>query len=138
LIVLLLANKSDLVTIDHNAPASQTSTTFADSLRWISAIAAQSDEALVRPLMTGLLEGLRGDYILDEAAPIVTSRRHRDHLERALTAVGKATEAWESSASGDILSLELRAAMFELGAITGATTNEDILGHIFSKFCIGK
>ena len=36
------------------------------------------------------------------------------------------------------LALDLRIALHELGAITGAITNEDVLGQIFSRFCIGK
>ena len=111
---------------------------LAYQTRFISAKEAQSDETILLPVLTELIDSLRGDWILDEAAPILTNLRHRDHLQRALTAVGNASQAWESSASGDILSLELRTAMFELGAITGATTNEDVLSHIFSEFCIGK
>jgi len=141
LIVQLLANKADLVDGSFS-PAGNglelSNDDNPDRQRWISALAAQSDEALVLPLLRDLVDILRGDRSLDEAGPIVTSLRHRNHLERALAAVEKASEAWEASASGDILSLELRAAMYELGSITGATANEDVLGHIFSKFCIGK
>lgn len=109
-----------------------------DEIRWISAIAAQSDEQLVRSILKGLVTRVRGEKTFDEAAAIVTNERHRDHLKRAHDAVQKAADAWEIAASGDMLAFELREAMSELGAITGATTNEDVLGHIFSKFCIGK
>ena len=44
----------------------------------------------------------------------------------------------QSKAGGETLALDLRAALHELGAITGAITNEDVLDAIFSQFCIGK
>ena len=154
LVIKVFANKVDLLRVKQ-AGAMQADSTRAGAMqadktnnietdilayqtRFISAKEAQSDETILLPVLTELIDSLRGDWILDEAAPILTNLRHRDHLQRALTAVGNASQAWESSASGDILSLELRTAMFELGAITGATTNEDVLSHIFSEFCIGK
>ena len=154
LVIKVFANKVDLLRVKQagaiEADSTQTGAMQADKTnnietdilayqtRFISAKEAQSDETILLPVLTELIDSLRGDWILDEAAPILTNLRHRDHLQRALTAVGNASQAWESSASGDILSLELRTAMFELGAITGATTNEDVLSHIFSEFCIGK
>lgn len=154
LVIKVFANKVDLLRVKQagaieadstRAGAMQADKTnnietdiLAYQTRFISAKEAQSDETILLPVLTELIDSLRGDWILDEAAPILTNLRHRDHLQRALTAVGNASQAWESSASGDILSLELRTAMFELGAITGATTNEDVLSHIFSEFCIGK
>jgi len=40
--------------------------------------------------------------------------------------------------TGDFLAIDLRAALKDLGAITGEITNEDLLNSIFSRFCIGK
>jgi tRNA modification GTPase len=39
---------------------------------------------------------------------------------------------------GEVVALDLRAAMNALGAIVGTVTTEDLLNSIFSKFCIGK
>ena len=50
----------------------------------------------------------------------------------------QAREALDTGVSGDMLTLDLRAALQELGAITGEITNEDVLDQIFSRFCIGK
>ena len=40
--------------------------------------------------------------------------------------------------SGDLLSINIRQALFHLGSITGEVTTDDLLGNIFEKFCIGK
>ncbi len=65
-------------------------------------------------------------------------RRHVDALLRAEQhfKIGKA--ALEESAAGELLAEELRLAQQELGEITGSFTSDDLLGKIFSEFCIGK
>jgi tRNA modification GTPase len=40
--------------------------------------------------------------------------------------------------TGDFLAMDIRQALHYLGEITGAITTEDLLGNIFSRFCIGK
>jgi tRNA modification GTPase len=40
--------------------------------------------------------------------------------------------------SGDLLAMDIRQALHYLGEITGEITTDDLLGNIFSKFCIGK
>ena len=73
-----------------------------------------------------------------DASHVVTNQRHRRHLQHALDAVRAARRALDAGASGDLLTLDLRAALHDLGAITGEITNEDVLDQIFSRFCIGK
>lgn len=91
-------------------------------------------DALVRRLVDVVAEGLASS----EASHVVTNQRHRQHLASALEALRRARTALDSGLSGDLMTLDLREALHELGAITGAVTNEDVLGHIFSRFCIGK
>lgn len=69
---------------------------------------------------------------------IVTSARHAESLRKALAALNKVTEGLNNKVPGDLLALDIRYALDELGAITGQVTNDDLLGNIFSKFCIGK
>jgi tRNA modification GTPase len=52
--------------------------------------------------------------------------------------VQRARSALGAGFGGDTLALDLRTALAELGSITGEITNEDVLGTIFSQFCIGK
>jgi tRNA modification GTPase len=69
---------------------------------------------------------------------IVTNARHAESLRKALDALNKVTEGLNAKVPGDLLALDIRYALDELGAITGQVTNDDLLGNIFSKFCIGK
>ena len=59
-------------------------------------------------------------------------RRTREHLEHARE------QAQRRDAALDLLAEELRLAHDALGEITGAFTSDDLLGEIFSRFCIGK
>ncbi|REL29238.1 tRNA uridine-5-carboxymethylaminomethyl(34) synthesis GTPase MnmE [Rhodohalobacter sp. SW132] len=76
------------------------------------------------------------DY--DTSSLLVTSSRHRDALQKARENVQRAIQALDRGMTGDFLSIDLRAALKELGAITGEITNEHLLDSIFSRFCIGK
>jgi tRNA modification GTPase len=64
---------------------------------------------------------------------------------RHFTAIQNTLEALEAIKTGmandipsDLLSIDLNVALDALGAITGEVNTEDLLGNIFSKFCIGK
>lgn len=69
---------------------------------------------------------------------VVTSQRHYEALTSALTSLQNASAALDSGLSPDLLAEDLRDAISELGNILGEVTTDDILGTIFSKFCIGK
>ncbi len=75
---------------------------------------------------------------IDTGKLMVTSSRHRDGLEKARHHVREALQGLEAGMTGDFLAIDLRAALNELGAITGEITTEDLLDSIFSRFCIGK
>jgi len=75
---------------------------------------------------------------IDTGQVLVTSTRHRDALEKARHHVEEALRALEGGMTGDFLAIDLRAALNELGTITGEITTEDLLESIFSRFCIGK
>ena len=68
----------------------------------------------------------------------VTNVRHRDALRRAGESLGQALESVQSGMAGELVSIDVRAAADALGEITGAITTDEILGRIFSEFCIGK
>ena len=65
-------------------------------------------------------------------------RRHITALEQALAALNNGKTQLHSHAAGELLAEDLRAAQKALEEITGAFTADDLLGRIFSSFCIGK
>lgn len=68
----------------------------------------------------------------------VTNVRHNDALRRAGESLGQALESVQCGMAGELISIDVRAAADALGEITGAITTDEILGRIFSEFCIGK
>lgn len=69
---------------------------------------------------------------------IVTNTRHVEALRNTNKAVIKIIEGLNSGLPGDLLAIDIRAALHHLGEITGEVTTDDLLENIFSKFCIGK
>ncbi len=65
-------------------------------------------------------------------------RRHLDALARTGEAVDAAERVLRERGAGELAAEELRRAQQALGAITGEVTSDDLLGAIFSRFCIGK
>ena len=69
---------------------------------------------------------------------LVTNLRHYEALERALDSLRQVSIGLKRKASTDLLAQDLRDAIAELGSIFGEVTTDDLLGNIFSRFCIGK
>ena len=69
---------------------------------------------------------------------IVTNARHASSLKNANLALKKVLEGLNNNIVPDLLALDIRYALNEIGLITGEVSNEDLLNNIFSKFCIGK
>jgi tRNA modification GTPase len=67
-----------------------------------------------------------------------TRKRHMDALRRAADHFDAGRKALEETKAGELLAEELRLAQEALGEITGAVSSDDLLGRIFSEFCIGK
>lgn len=65
-------------------------------------------------------------------------RRHLDAIENARQAIARGREQLQKQKAGELLAEELRLAQQALNSITGEFTSDDLLGEIFSSFCIGK
>jgi tRNA modification GTPase len=68
----------------------------------------------------------------------IARRRHLDALQRAKVALTTALHQLQQNAAIELLAEDLRQAQQALGEITGEFTADDLLGEIFSSFCIGK
>ena len=70
---------------------------------------------------------------------IVTNSRHLEALQNTLSQIGKIKQGMDMGIPGDLLAMDIREALTYLGHITGEIdVDQDILGTIFGKFCIGK
>ena len=77
-------------------------------------------------------------YQPSEGGVFLARRRHLDALEKAEAHMQRAHECLFSTKAGELAAEELRYAQRALGEITGQFTADDLLGRIFSSFCIGK
>lgn len=106
------------------------------SLDQIVPLSAKNDMN-VEYLKTKLFEAVAGGSVNLEAT-IVTNARHSDALQKALEALQAVRQGLDTGTTGDFIAVDIRRALAYLGEITGQIGVEDLLGSIFSKFCIGK
>jgi tRNA modification GTPase len=83
------------------------------------------------------IAALAGYRNLGEGA-FTARRRHVDALNRAARHFEAGRKALQEARAGELLAEELRLAQKDLGEITGEVSSDDLLGRIFSDFCIGK
>ena len=69
---------------------------------------------------------------------VISNARHYQALKNALGAIISIKEGLKNELSGDLISVHINEAIHFLGEISGEITNDEMLGNIFSKFCIGK
>lgn len=130
-VMVIVLNKADLAI----APATRSRLSELD--RPVVAVSAVTGEGL--PELRRVIRGqLLGDSSLDAEEVVVTSARHQRALQETITALQRSREAIQLAASDEIVAVDIRLALDHLGQITGETTSEDVLNHIFSSFCIGK
>ncbi|AZA77275.1 tRNA uridine-5-carboxymethylaminomethyl(34) synthesis GTPase MnmE [Chryseobacterium sp. G0186] len=99
----------------------------------ISAVENQNIQDLKNEL-SSYVEHLKSE----ESNVVITNQRHFEALHKSLDAVHKVKEAISFRISTELLAYELRNSLEHLGEISGEVTNDEVLGNIFSKFCIGK
>jgi tRNA modification GTPase len=80
----------------------------------------------------------RAGYRVGDSGALSARRRHLDALERAKGCVEQAAQILTTSRAFELFAEDLRRAQLALGEITGEFSSDDLLGEIFSSFCIGK
>ena len=137
LIIILVENKIDL-------RSESQSSNFNDKLKsklknkLISAFIRIStfDLATVDKLKTLLTDQVKNTSTTEGV--VVSNSRHLNSLQNSLKAVLSIKKGLKSNLSGDLLTVDINEALSHLGEISGEITNDELLGNIFSKFCIGK
>ncbi len=102
----------------------------------VATISAKADIA-VDALEQSLIDAA-GTSDTDPNAVIVINARHYDALVHAGEAIRRALDGLRQGLSGDFVAQDIRECMHYLGEITGEITTHEILGSIFSRFCVGK
>ena len=69
---------------------------------------------------------------------VVNNARHADALAKSSDALQKVLHGIDHGLTSDMVALDIRNALYQLGLITGEVTNEEVLDSIFTRFCIGK
>jgi len=131
--VILVFNKIDKIETEEREVLSQLFEPFEGDRIYISAKNRLNTDELQKALVKAaqLPELNPGDVV-------VSNVRHYEALQNAHTAICRVIDGLESGISGDFLSQDIRECMHFLGEITGQISNDEILGNIFGKFCIGK
>ncbi len=131
--VILVFNKSDLLSPPELEIKQQLLSNIPADRLYISAKQQSNTEILKQHLIqaAALPEVSQNDVI-------VTNVRHYEALSKAHESIMRVINGLEMNISGDFLSQDIRECMHYLGEITGEISNDEILGNIFSRFCIGK
>lgn len=102
-----------------------------------SLICLSAKQGLGIDLLREHLKQVMGFHATTEGG-FMARRRHLDALERAQQLLETGAEQLKRHGAGELLAEDLRQAQQVLGEITGAFSSDELLGRIFSSFCIGK
>lgn len=125
--IIMINNKIDLA-------GEKPSLRYDDDGRTLISLSAKTGAGV--DLLMGRLQELSGGN--DEQDVTLARDRHVDALRRAVSLLEKSQGRLEDHASLELLAEDLRVAQSALGEITGEVAADDLLGEIFSRFCIGK
>ncbi len=130
---IFVANK-----IDMNPDANPADYYIGDlisekNLVTVSAKSRQNIDTLKEMLYRLVVEDAQ---LIDQT--IVTNSRHFEALQKAHESLNAVLKGLNSGITSDFIAMDIRQALHHLGQITGEISTEDLLGNIFSKFCIGK
>jgi tRNA modification GTPase len=123
--MIVVVNKTDLNPIIYK-------TLKKKNYLFISAKNKDGIEDLTKTLISII------DINLSSDETIISNSRHQEELSKTLVEIIAVIEGLNNDISGDLLAINIRQALYHLGLITGEVTTDDLLGNIFSKFCIGK
>ncbi len=130
-----LPDPSRLTVIANKADLSQLNPGLINDSPTVIAISAHTGEGI--ETLQQHLKDVMGFTGANEGG-FTARRRHLDALERAEELLLTGKQQLQSYAAGELLAEDLRQAQNALSEITGEFTSDDLLGRIFSSFCIGK
>jgi len=129
---IFVFNKIDLV----SHWTSQEIDDFSEDCPWIE-VSAKTGEG-IEELRSMIFNNIFGMENIERNDLLITNLRHCHCLEAAEDEIEKAEKTFKKGLSEEFALLHLHKGLKNIGTITGETSVEDILGAIFSRFCIGK
>ncbi|MDA9356751.1 tRNA uridine-5-carboxymethylaminomethyl(34) synthesis GTPase MnmE [Flavobacteriaceae bacterium] len=126
--ILLLANKIDLSKISF----------IEENFSDYNLISISAKENLNIDKVKNKISSFIELGIVNNSSSVVTNSRHFSVLNNALSEVQNVYSGMQDGISSDLLAVDVRQALYHFGELTGEITNDELLGNIFSKFCIGK
>jgi tRNA modification GTPase len=133
--VWVVCNKMDLaVTVNQQPWVDMVEAMGLEAPWFVSA----KDKVSVQALRLALESRFMGGLADVDDQTVVTNVRHADSLNHCATEMQQVLDGMASGLSGDLLAFHLREGIRALSGITGEIGVDEILGSIFSKFCIGK
>ena len=100
----------------------------------ISVLRKENMEALEKAIIDAVW---RGEYDRGDGT-VVANASHKELLDKAFRNMISVTKALKDGLSPELVAVDLREAIYNLGLIVGKSVSDDILDRIFSEFCIGK
>lgn len=131
--LIIVLNKTDQVEDILTPQETIRLFTSGEEIIPISARTGANLDTLVRELTSTV-----NLHALDASDVIVSNVRHYEALKHALGSIQRVSAGLESNLSGEFVSQDIRECLHYLGEITGEITTDEVLGNIFSRFCIGK
>lgn len=89
-------------------------------------------------LESALVDVIGADRVASDSKSTITNRRHWEALQAGIKSLDSAIDSFRNGATNEFIAFDVRECVAALSGITGEVTNEEILDHIFSRFCIGK
>ena len=127
--MILAGNKSD----GHDESKLRKEFSALEDVLFISA----KDKTNISSLTKKLVDAINLSERTQDNA-IVTNARHVEALQHTKESLENVLSGLEKKLSGDLISSDIRNALYHLGLITGEVTTDMLLENIFGKFCIGK
>lgn len=132
---VLVVNKTDLLSPEQTEAIH--SDIAAHFTAWPHVFISAARKTEIESLKNRLYESLDTSALQGDRT-VVTNLRHYEALKRSAKYLQRVLDGLDTHVTGDFLAMDIRQALYHLGEITGEISTDDLLGNIFSKFCIGK
>ena len=99
-------------------------------------ISAQKNEDIIN--LKNSLNSFIKENLVNSDSSIMINERHFAALNNVNKSIFNVKKNLKNKSNTDLLALDIKYALTHLGEITGEISNDEVLGNIFSKFCIGK